>query len=70
LTYRRGPLEAAPAGTRLNAVGDEGVPFLDIAQAIGRHLNLPVTAISREEADGHFGLFALSHRTTSRPPAP
>ena len=52
-------LEAAPAGTRLNAIGDEGVPFRDIAQAIGRHLNLPVTAISREEADGHFGLFAL-----------
>jgi nucleoside-diphosphate-sugar epimerase len=52
-------LEAAPAGTRLNAAGDEGVPFRDIAEAIGRHLSLPVTAISREEADGHFGLFAL-----------
>jgi nucleoside-diphosphate-sugar epimerase len=52
-------LEAAPGGTRLNAIGDEGVPFRDIAQAIGRHLELPVTAISREEADGHFGLFAL-----------
>jgi len=52
-------LQAAPAGTRLNAIGDEGVPFRDIAQAIGRRLNLPVTAISREEADGHFGLFAL-----------
>ena len=35
------------------------MPFRDIAQAIGRRLNLPVTAISREEADGHFGLFAL-----------
>jgi nucleoside-diphosphate-sugar epimerase len=52
-------LEAAPAGTRLNAVGDEGVPFRDIAEVIGRHLNLPVTAISPEEAEGHFGLFAL-----------
>jgi nucleoside-diphosphate-sugar epimerase len=52
-------LESAPAGTRLNAVGDEGVPFRDIAEVIGRHLNLPVTAISREEADGHFGLFGL-----------
>lgn len=51
-------LESAPAGTRLNAVGDEGVPFLDIAEVIGRHLDLPVTAISRAEADGHFGLFA------------
>ena len=52
-------LQAAPAGTRLNAIGDEGVPFRDIAGVVGRHLNLPVTAISREEADGHFGLFAL-----------
>jgi nucleoside-diphosphate-sugar epimerase len=51
-------LESAPAGARLNAVGDEGVPFLDIAGVIGRHLNLPVTAISPEEADGHFGQFA------------
>jgi nucleoside-diphosphate-sugar epimerase len=52
-------LDAAPAGTRLNGVGDEGVPFRDIAEVIGRHLNLPVTALSPEEAEGHFGLFAL-----------
>ena len=51
-------LEAAPAGTRLHAVGDEGVPFRDIANVIGRHLNLPVAGVSREEADGHFGWFA------------
>jgi nucleoside-diphosphate-sugar epimerase len=48
-------LEAAPAGARLHAIGDEGVPVRDIAEVIGRHLNLPVTAISPEEADGHFG---------------
>ena len=52
-------LESAPAGTRLHAVGDEGVPFRDIAAVIGRHLDLPVTSISREEADAHFGGFAL-----------
>ena len=50
-------LEAAPAGSRLNGVGDEGVPFRDIASVIGRHLNLPVVSISREEADAHFGSF-------------
>jgi nucleoside-diphosphate-sugar epimerase len=27
----------------------------DIAEAIGRRLHLPVTSISRDEADGHFG---------------
>ncbi len=52
-------LETAPAGTRLNGVGDEGVPFRDIAEVIGRHLGLPVTGLSPEEAQGHFGLFAL-----------
>ena len=48
-------LEAAPAGSRLDGVGDEGIPFHDIADVIGRHLNLPVVSISREEADAHFG---------------
>jgi nucleoside-diphosphate-sugar epimerase len=52
-------LESAPAGTRLNAVGEEGVPFRDIAEVIGEHLGVPVRALSPEEAASHFGLFAL-----------
>jgi nucleoside-diphosphate-sugar epimerase len=52
-------VESAPDGTRLHAIGDEGVPFRDIAEVIGRHMNLPATAISRAEADGHFGALAL-----------
>jgi nucleoside-diphosphate-sugar epimerase len=53
-------LEQAPAGTLLNAVGDEGVPFKEIAEAIGRHLDLPVKSISAEEAAEHFGMpFAI-----------
>ena len=51
-------LEAAPAGARLHAIGDDGVPFRDIAEVIGRHLNVSVTAIPAGEAGGHFGLFA------------
>ncbi|SEC25841.1 Nucleoside-diphosphate-sugar epimerase [Paenibacillus sp. GP183] len=61
-------LEAAPAGSRLHGVGDEGVPFSDIAGVIGRHLNLPVVGISREEADAHFGFlgaFASADNPTS-----
>ena len=50
-------LEVAPAGSRLDGVGDEGVPFRDIAGVIGRHLNLPVVSLSREEANAHFGSF-------------
>jgi nucleoside-diphosphate-sugar epimerase len=48
----------APAGSRLHGAGEEGVPFRDIAEAIGRHLNLPVVSISREEADAHFGFLS------------
>jgi nucleoside-diphosphate-sugar epimerase len=47
-------LESARAGARLHGAAEEGVPFRDIAAAIGAHLNLPVTAISPEEAEGHF----------------
>ena len=52
-------LEQAPAGTLLNGVGDEGVPFREIAEVIGRHLNVPVKSITAEEARAHFGPFAL-----------
>lgn len=48
-------VESAPAGARLHGVGDEGVPVRDIAELIGRHLKLPVTSISREQAESHFG---------------
>jgi nucleoside-diphosphate-sugar epimerase len=48
-------LEEAPAGTRLHGVGEEGGPVRDIAEVIGRHLALPVTAISPEQAYDHFG---------------
>ena len=52
-------LESAPAGTRLHGVEDEGVPFRDIAGVIGRHLGLPVTSVSGDEAGAHFGWFTM-----------
>lgn len=51
-------LENAPAGTRLHGVAEQAIPFRDIATAIGEQLDLPVTAISREEAKSHFGWIA------------
>ena len=48
-------LESAPAGARLHAIGDEGVPVREIAGEIGRHLRLPVTGIAPETAFDHFG---------------
>jgi nucleoside-diphosphate-sugar epimerase len=47
--------EAAPAGSVLHAVGDEGVPFRDIAETIGRHLDQPTKALGATEALEHFG---------------
>src|SRR5450755_932755 len=51
-------LENAPAGSTLHAVADEGVPIRDIAEVIGRHLDLPAAAISAEDAGEHFGWLA------------
>jgi hypothetical protein len=51
-------LESAPAGARLHGVGDEGVPFRAIAEAIGAGLGLPVTSVSTQEAETHFGYLA------------
>jgi nucleoside-diphosphate-sugar epimerase len=47
-------LEGAPAGSTLHGVADEGVPIRDIAEVVGRHLTLPVVAISPEDAGEHF----------------
>ncbi len=51
-------LEKAPAGSTLHAVADEGVPIRDIAEVIGRHLDLPVVSIAPEDAAGHFSWLA------------
>ncbi len=51
-------LESGVAGTRYHAVAEEGIPFRDIAAAIGRGLNLPVVSKSAEDAAEHFGWFA------------
>ena len=45
-------IEQAPAGAVLNAVGDEGVPVREIAEAIGRHLNFR-PGLARRGARGH-----------------
>lgn len=51
-------LEKGSAGGRYHGVADEGVPFREIAQVIGRHLNVPVVSKSTEEAAAHFGWLA------------
>jgi len=51
-------LEKSSVGARYHAVADGGVPTREIAEAIGRHLNVPVVSKSREEAADHFGWIA------------
>ncbi|MFD8816640.1 SDR family oxidoreductase [Streptomyces sp. NPDC059627] len=51
-------LESAPAGTGLHGAADEGIPFKDIAAAIGRGLDVPVKSIPAQEAQSHFGWLA------------
>lgn len=51
-------LEKGRSGARYHAVAEEGVRAKDIAEAIGRGLNVPVKSISKEEAAAHFGWLA------------
>jgi nucleoside-diphosphate-sugar epimerase len=51
-------LEKGVAGAKYHAVAEEGVPLRDIAQAIGRRVNLPTVSKSSEQAAEHFGWLA------------
>jgi nucleoside-diphosphate-sugar epimerase len=61
--------EDAPAGSRLHAVGDEGIPFTEIAATIGRNLKVPVASIAADKAADHFSylgaLVQLDNPTSS-----
>jgi nucleoside-diphosphate-sugar epimerase len=52
-------LEKAEPGARYHAVAEEGVSARDIAEAIGRGLNVPIVSLTPEEAAGHFGWLAM-----------
>ena len=52
-------LEKGVAGARYHAVGESGVSMRDVAEAVGKRLNLPVASITPEEAPAHFGFLAM-----------
>jgi len=51
-------LEKGPAGGTYHGVGEEGLPFRDIAALIGKRLNVPVVSKSPAEAAKQFGFLA------------
>jgi nucleoside-diphosphate-sugar epimerase len=53
-------LEKGPAGRCWHAVGDEGIPFHEIAEAIGSRLDLPAVSVPLDEflVPGYFGFLA------------
>jgi nucleoside-diphosphate-sugar epimerase len=57
LLYRLA-IEKSSVGARFHGVADEGIPTREIAEVIGRQLNVPVISKSREEAADHFGWIA------------
>ena len=58
-------LEQAPAGTAWHAVADEGDAVRDIAEVIGRRLDLPVKSVP-EDAFGPLGpVFAMDQPSSS-----
>jgi nucleoside-diphosphate-sugar epimerase len=51
-------LEKGVAGARYHAIAEEGIPVKEIAEAIGRRLQVPTVSKSPAEAAKHFGWLA------------
>ncbi|MET9256542.1 SDR family oxidoreductase [Streptomyces sp. NPDC003717] len=47
-------VERAPAGSVLHGAAEDGVPLRDVAEVIGRHLDVPVVSVAPEDAADHF----------------
>jgi nucleoside-diphosphate-sugar epimerase len=51
-------LEQAAPGSRLHAVAEEGIALRELAEAIGRSLDLPTQSVPAEEVGERFGFLA------------
>jgi nucleoside-diphosphate-sugar epimerase len=51
-------LERAARGARYHAVAEEGMPFREIAEVIGRRFRIPTVSVAPEEAAAQFGWLA------------
>lgn len=68
-TLFRLAIEKAPPGSVLHGTAEEGIPAREIAEVIGKHLDVPVTSIPPEAAAEHFGwmaqFWALDQRSSN-----
>jgi nucleoside-diphosphate-sugar epimerase len=55
-------LEQASPGAVLHAMGEEGIPTRDIAEAIGRSLGVPAQSIAPDDVMEHFGWIGIFFR--------
>lgn len=51
-------LEKGESGSRFHGVAEEGIPLIDLATVLGRHLDLPVAAATEKEIKDRFGFIA------------
>ncbi len=51
-------LEKGAAGARYHAIAEEGIPFREIATAIGKGLGVQTVSLTKADAAGYFGGFA------------
>lgn len=51
-------IEQAPTGY-LHAAAEEGIRLREIAEVIGRHLDLPVRSVPDHQVEAHFGILGL-----------
>jgi nucleoside-diphosphate-sugar epimerase len=51
--------EKHEAGSRYNAVAEEGVPMRELAEVIGCGMKVPLVSLFPEQAQGHFGWLAM-----------
>lgn len=69
-TLYRLAMEKGSAGMHYHCVADQGVPTREIAEVIGRRLNVPVVSKSGEEAKAHFDwmtyFFSIDNPTSSQ----
>ena len=56
--YRLALEKRSDGATAYHGIADEGIPFREIAEVIGRRLNVPVVSKPPEEAANHFGWMA------------